>query len=87
MTIHIGSTALVAIVAVLALAIVAAAVGLVPVYQLVWLGLVLVCPLMMSFMMRGMHGGQNEAEGSSALRSPASQLGMKQADTPEGYAK
>lgn len=87
MTIHIGSKTLVAIVAVLALAVGAAAVGLVPAYQLLWLGLVLVCPLMMFFMMRGMHGSQNEAASSSAPHSPPSQLGMKQGHTPEGYSK
>ena len=29
-----------------------------PVYTLAFLGLILVCPLMMFFMMRGMHGGE-----------------------------
>ena len=87
MTIHIGSKALIAVVAVLALAVGAAAVGLISVYQLLWLGLVLVCPLMMFFMMRGMHESRNEAAGSSAPQSPASQLGMKQGNTPEGYPK
>ena len=54
MTIHIGRNALVAIAATVLLGVGAAVAGLVPAGQLLWLGLVLVCPIAMLLMMRGM---------------------------------
>lgn len=62
MTIHIGSKALLVLAAVALLGVAAAAGGLIPLSQLLWLGLVLICPLMMFFMMRGMHGTHEDHE-------------------------
>ncbi len=59
MTIHIGSKALLIAGVVVALALVAVVAGLIPVSQVFWLGLVVICPLMMFFMMRNMHGGRD----------------------------
>jgi hypothetical protein len=81
MTIHIGSKALVAVGAVLVFAIIAAAAGLVPINQLAWLGLVLVCPLMMFLMMRGMHGDRNEGgrpSGTPVVRPSSRDDGISQ---------
>ena len=36
----------------------------VPVSNLLFLGVILVCPLMMLFMMRGMHGGDSHEHGA-----------------------
>ena len=44
---------------VLAIVVVGAVWAGLPVGTLAFLGLILVCPLMMFLMMRGMHGGQN----------------------------
>ncbi len=54
--------------------------GLIPIYQLVWLGLVLVCPLMMFLMMRGMYGDRSGGGHSSAAmgRSPRVDDGIGQ---------
>jgi Protein of unknown function (DUF2933) len=65
MTIHIGSKALLVLAAVALLGVAAAASGLIPLSQLLWLGLVLICPLMMFFMMRGMHGSHEDHEQSA----------------------
>jgi hypothetical protein len=59
MTMHIGSKALLIIGMVLALALVAVVAGVIPLSQVFWLGLVVICPLMMFFMMRDMHGGRD----------------------------
>ncbi len=59
MTMHIGSKALLIIGIVLALALVAVVAGVIPLSQVFWLGLVVICPLMMFFMMRDMHGGRD----------------------------
>ncbi|WP_063728839.1 DUF2933 domain-containing protein [Streptomyces sp. RTd22] len=48
----------------LAIVIVGAVALGVPVQTLVLLGVVLACPLMMFFMMRGMHSGQNQNDRS-----------------------
>lgn len=60
----------------LAIVVVGALWAGVPVGTLALLGMVLVCPLMMIFMMRGMHGGDSgeghrhdSADGDSATRS------------------
>ncbi len=59
MTVHIGSNALVAAGMVVLLGIAAVAAGWIASSQLLWFGLVLICPLLMFFMMRGgmQHGG------------------------------
>jgi hypothetical protein len=59
MTIHIGSKALLIVGVVVTLALVAVVAGVIPLSQAFWLGLVVVCPLMMLAMMRGMHGGRD----------------------------
>lgn len=69
MTIHIGSKALLVLAAVALLGVAAAASGLIPLSQLLWLGLVLICPLMMFFMMRGMHGSHQDHEQSATKTS------------------
>ncbi len=53
MTIHIGSNALIAAGAVVLLATAAIAAGWIPFSQALWFGLVLICPLLMFFTMRG----------------------------------
>jgi hypothetical protein len=58
MTIHIGSKALLIVGALVTLALVAVVAGVIPVSQMFWLGLVVICPLMMFFMMRGMHNAE-----------------------------
>jgi hypothetical protein len=51
---------------------------------LVFLLLVLACPLMMIFMMRGMHGGRgDDAEGSRAHGPQVRDMGEPQSDTPD----
>ena len=62
MTVHIGSNALIAAGVVVLLGVVAVAAGWIPLSQLLWLGLVLICPLLMFFMMRGgmQHGRELE---------------------------
>ncbi len=60
MTIHIGAKALVVIAVVLALAAIGVATGVIPFAQLLWTGLVLICPLLMLFMMRDMQGDRHE---------------------------
>jgi Protein of unknown function (DUF2933) len=59
MTIHIGSKGLLIVGVVVALALVAVVAGVIPVSQVFWLGLIVICPLMMFFMMRDMHGGRD----------------------------
>ncbi len=59
MTIHVGSKALLIVGAVVVLALVAVVAGVIPLSQVFWLGLVVICPLMMFFMMRDMHGGRD----------------------------
>jgi hypothetical protein len=39
-----------------------------PVTSLVWFGLVLACPLMMFFMMRGMHGADSQQQHPASPR-------------------
>ena len=60
MTVHIGSNALIGAGVVVLLGVGAVAAGWIPLSQLLWFGLVLICPLLMFFMMRGgmQHGGQ-----------------------------
>jgi hypothetical protein len=62
MTSHIGSKTLLVVGALVVLAAASVAAGLIPLSQVVWLGLLLICPLAMFFMMRGMHGGDGELE-------------------------
>ncbi len=62
MTIHIGSRKLLAVGAILLLAAASLAAGLIALSQVVWLGLLLICPLAMLFMMRGMQEGHGDQE-------------------------
>ena len=60
MTIHIGPKALVIAGVVVGLGLLGVLAGLIPFAQLFWIGLVLICPILMFFMMRDMHGGRDE---------------------------
>ena len=60
MTIHIGSKALLVVGIVLGLALIGVVAGVIPFAQVFWIGLLLICPLLMFVMMRDMHGGRDE---------------------------
>jgi Protein of unknown function (DUF2933) len=62
MTIHIGSKTLLAVGALLLVAAASVAAGLIALSQVVWLGLLVICPLAMFFMMQGIHGGHGDQE-------------------------
>ena len=64
MTLHIGPRLLWAAGPVALIAALAVMAGLVSISQVLWLGVIVICPLMMFFMMRGMGAG-------SAAKQPA----------------
>ena len=62
MTIHIGSKKLLVLCVLLLLAAASMAAGFIALSQLVWLGLLMIFPLAMLFMMRGMQEGDGDQE-------------------------